>query len=113
MQEDNGALQNRLEELKEELRKITEAYNECQLELKSKSHELSILEINSSKEEHHCDNLYETIRQLEGILATKEKELKAKDEDIQRIAEELIEQQILADHPLKTKEVMPFTVVAL
>lgn len=97
LQEDNGFLHGRVTQMKEDLQKMTLHYEECRKELEVKVHELETLQANRAKREEHCDHLLETIKQLEDIILIKEVELEAKDKEIQRIAQDLMEQQLLLD----------------
>lgn len=94
LQEDNGQLQGRVTQMKDDLQKMTVHYDECRRELEKKVCELESLQVNRMKGEEHCQHLIDTIRQLEEIILAKEEELLAKDKEIQRIAQDLMEQHL-------------------
>ncbi len=104
LQEDNGQLQGRVMQMKDDLQKMTLHYEECRKELQDKVNELENLQLNRLKGEERCKNLIDTIRHLEEIIQIKEEELETKDKEIQKIAQDLMEQQLLSDRVI-TNEV--------
>ena len=104
LQDDNGQLQCRVMQMKEDLQKMTLQYEGCRKELQDKTNELENLQLNRLKGEERCKNLIANIRHLEEIIQIKEEELEAKGKEIQRISQDLMEQQLLSV-PTITNEV--------
>ena len=98
---DNGQLHGHLQHLKDDLQKMTLHYNECRKELEEKLNELDSLQLNSTIEKERSNQLIEAVQQLQDVIEVKEEELSVKDKDIQRITQELLEQQLSADTMLE------------
>ena len=77
---------------------------EYRKELDVKVQELEDMLISRFNEDEHRDQLYAAIRQLEEMVRIKEKELENKDKEIQRISQDLMDQQLLSD-PVTPNEV--------
>lgn len=105
LQETNSHLQGRIVQLKDDLQKMTTHYDKCQKELDKKILELEKVHAIRVKDEEHCNHLIETIKQLEEIILQKEGEILEKDKEIQKISQDLMEQQLLLD-PVTTNEVL-------
>lgn len=103
LQEDNGQLHGNLQQLKDDLQKMTLHYNACRNELNSKVQELDLLQASNAKEEELSKQLIDKIREMEDLVYAKEQELELKDKEIQRITQELLEQQLLCDSMVSTE----------
>ena len=104
LQDDNSYLQARLTQKKDDLQRMTVQYDQCQKELDMKVLELEKSQAIQTKGEEHRIHLVETIRQLEEMILKKEEELIEKNKEIQKIAQDLMEQQLLLD-PVLPNEV--------
>ncbi|XP_057380976.1 uncharacterized protein LOC130703541 isoform X2 [Daphnia carinata] len=103
LQEDNGQLQGRVMQMKDDLQKMTTQYDVCRKELEDKVLELETMQLNRTKGEERCEQLIDAIRHLEEIIRIKEEELEVKDKEIQRISQDLMDQQLLSD-PVASNE---------
>ena len=97
LEEDNSLLQGRVKQLKEDFQKMTVQYDECRRELDVKIQELETMQVCRVKGEERCEQLVDAIRHLEEIIRVKEEELEIKDKEIQRISQDLMDQQLLSD----------------
>lgn len=97
LQDDNGELLGHLQHMKDDLQKMTVHYNDCQKQLENKVLELETIRLNNSMEKERSDHLIDAIRELEELIAAKEDEIATKDKDIQRITQNLLEQQLSVD----------------
>lgn len=97
LEEDNNQLQGRVKQLKEDFQKMTVQYEECRRELDEKVQELETIQVHRVKGEERCEQLVDAIRHLEEIIRVKEEELEMKDKEIQRISQDLMDQQLLSD----------------
>jgi alcohol dehydrogenase class IV len=57
------------------------------------------------KGEERCEQLIDAIRHLEDIMRVKEEELEIKDKEIQRISQDLMDQQLLSNPVTPINEV--------
>ncbi|XP_046652411.1 golgin subfamily B member 1-like [Daphnia pulicaria] len=97
LEEDNNQLQSRVKQLKEDFQRMTVQYEECRKELDEKVQELETMQVHHVKGEERCEQLVDAIRHLEEIIRVKEEELEMKDKEIQRISQDLMDQQLLSD----------------
>lgn len=104
LEEDNSQLHGRVKQMKDDLQKMTAQYDVCRKELDDKVLELETMQLNRAKGEARCEQLIDAIRHLEEIIRVKEEELEVKDKEIQRISQDLMDQQLLSD-PITPNEV--------
>lgn len=105
LEEDNSQLQGRVKQLKEDFQKMTVQYEECRRELEVKVQELETMQVCRVKGEERCEQLIDAIRHLEDIMRVKEEELEIKDKEIQRISQDLMDQQLLSNPVTSINEV--------
>ncbi|KAI9555383.1 hypothetical protein GHT06_017898 [Daphnia sinensis] len=104
LEENNSQLQGRVKQMKDDLQKMTTQYDVCRKELEDKVLELETMQLNRTKGEERCEQLINAIRHLEEIIRVKEEELEIKDKEIQRISQDLMDQQLLSD-PMASNEI--------
>ena len=100
MQEDNCQLQDNLLQAKDDLQELRKHYNQCKTELEEKVAELEMVQMNLFKEKDRSKDLLQTILELQDLVLSKEEALLNKDKEIQSIAKDLVDQQLMSDRSL-------------
>lgn len=100
LQEDNCQLQDNLLQAKDDLQELRKHYNQCKTELEEKVAELEMVQMNLFKEKDRSKDLLQTILELQDLVLSKEEALLNKDKEIQSIAKDLVDQQLMSDRSL-------------
>lgn len=105
LQEDNIQLQDKLLQATDELQQLKKHYNQCRNEVEENIHEVEVLQLNFFKEKDRSKSLLQTIQELEDLIHSKEEALLSKDKEIQCIAKDLMDQQLMSDPSLTSSMV--------
>lgn len=105
LQEDNIQLQDKLLQATDELQQLKKHYNQCRNEVEENIREVEVLQLNFFKEKDHSKSLLQTIQELEDLIHSKEEALLSKDKEIQCIAKDLMDQQLMSDPSLTSSMV--------
>lgn len=111
LQEDNLQLQDKLLQATDDMQQLRKHYNQCKTEVEEHVRELEVLQVNFFKEKDHSKGLLHTIQELEDLIHSKEEALLNKDREIQCIAKDLMDQQLMSDPSLTSSMVFYFSLI--